>query len=178
MIAVSATRFSISEFDGRRFVKTRFNVPRHVPDTRYFAVLRDHLGAWWLGTLMGLYRFPPTGRIADMARVTPDAHYARVPGLPSDDLYPLFEDRRGDIWLTALLPDQARLVRWRRASDDFMPYGHPRDLAQSRQRGRSRVLRSSRARPVSCSLGSGMPACSRIVTTASSRSSIEVSQSP
>ena len=123
VIAVSATRFSISEFDGRRFVKTRFNVPRHVPDTRYFTVLRDHLGAWWLGTPMGLYRFPPTGRIADVARVTPDAHYARLPGLPSDDLYPLFEDRRGDIWLIALLPDQARLVRWRRASDDFTPYG-------------------------------------------------------
>ena len=123
VIAVSATRFSISEFDGRRFVKARFNVPPHVPDTRYFTVLRDHLGAWWLGTPMGLYRFPPTGRIADVARVTPDAHYARVPGLPSDDLYPLFEDRRGDIWLTALLPDQARLVRWRRASDDFTPYG-------------------------------------------------------
>jgi ligand-binding sensor domain-containing protein/two-component sensor histidine kinase len=123
VVAVSLSRFTINEFDGRRFVKIRFNVPRRVPDTRYFTVLRDHLGAWWLGTPMGLYRFPPTGRIAHLARVTPDAHYARLAAVPSDDLYPLFEDRRGDIWLIAQLPDQARLVRWRRASDDFTPYG-------------------------------------------------------
>ena len=130
LIAVSASRFAINEFNGRRFVKTRFNVPRQVPDTRYFTVLRDHLGAWWLGTPMGLYRFPPTGRIADVAQVSPDAHYARQSGLPSDELYPLFEDGRGDIWLIAQLPDQVRLVRWRRAFDDFTPYGTSEGLGE------------------------------------------------
>ncbi len=130
VIAVSASRFTINEFDGRRFVKTRFNVPRRVPDTGLFTVLRDHLGAWWLGTPMGLYRFPPTGRIAQLARVTPDAHYARLAALPSDELYPLFEDRQGDIWLIAQLPDQVRLLRWRRASDDFTPYGASEGLGE------------------------------------------------
>ena len=36
VIAVSAYRFTINEFDGRRFVPARFNVPRGVPDDRYF----------------------------------------------------------------------------------------------------------------------------------------------
>ena len=68
LIAVSASRFAINEFDGRRFVKTRFNVPSGVPDTNLFTVLRDHLGAWWLGTPAGLYRFPATRGIAHVAR--------------------------------------------------------------------------------------------------------------
>ena len=81
LIAVSASRFTINEFDGRRFVKTRFNVPPRVPDTGLFTVLRDHLGAWWLGTPAGLYRFPATRGIPQMARVTPDAHYAGIAAL-------------------------------------------------------------------------------------------------
>ena len=123
LIAVSASRFTINEFDGRRFVKTRFNVPPRVPDTGLFTVLRDHLGAWWLGTPGGLYRFPATRGIPQVARVTPDAHYAGIAALRSDELYPLHEDRRGDIWLIAQFTDQVRLVRWRRASDDFTQYG-------------------------------------------------------
>jgi signal transduction histidine kinase len=129
VIAVSGLHFTINEFDGRRFVPARFNVPRGVPDDRYFCVLRDHLGAWWLGTAMGLYRFPPARQIADVARVLPDAHYARLPALPSDDLFPLFEDTRGDIWLIAQLPDHVRLLRWRRATDDFQTYGASDGLA-------------------------------------------------
>jgi signal transduction histidine kinase/ligand-binding sensor domain-containing protein len=123
VIAVSGLYFTINEFDGRRFVAARFNVPRGVPDDRYFCVLRDHLGAWWVGTAMGLFRFPPARQIANVAHLLPDAHYARRPALPSDDLFPLFEDIRGDIWLIAQLPDHVRLLRWRRATDDFQTYG-------------------------------------------------------
>ena len=78
--------------------------------------------------------------------VQPDAHYARLPGLPSDELSPLFEDRRGDIWLIVQLPDHARLVRWRRATDDFQTYGASEGLAEIPSDGRSRVPRSSRGR--------------------------------
>ena len=78
---------------------------------------------------MGLYRFPPVRRIADLARVSPEAHYARLPALPSDDLFPLFEDARGDIWLIAQLSDHVRLLRWRRATNDFQTYGASEGLA-------------------------------------------------
>jgi signal transduction histidine kinase len=123
LIAVSGAHLTINEFDGRRFVPARFKVPPGVPDDRYFCVLRDHLGAWWLGTAMGLYRFPAVRQSADIARVAPDAHYAGLPGLPSDDLFPLFEDRRGDIWVIGQLPDHVKLLRWRRATNDFQTYG-------------------------------------------------------
>ena len=121
--AVSGAQYTINEFDGRRFVAARFNVPRDLPADRYFSVLRDHLGAWWVGTAAGLYRFPPIREIAAVARVRPDAHYAGLPALPSDDLFPLFEDQRGDVWLIAQLPDHVRLVRWNRTTDDFRSYG-------------------------------------------------------
>ena len=129
VIAVSGSRLTINEFDGRRFVSARFNVPPDVPDDRYFSVLRDHQGAWWLGTAMGLYKFPPVRRVADLARVPPEAHYARLPALPSDDLFPLFEDARGNIWLIAQLSDQVRLLRWRRATNDFQTFGASEGLA-------------------------------------------------
>jgi signal transduction histidine kinase/streptogramin lyase len=123
VLAVSAARYTINAFDGRRFVPTRFNVPRGIPAERYISVLRDQQGAWWLGTTIGLFRFPPVRQIANLARVLPEAHYARLPSLPSDDLFPFFEDTRGDIWLIAQLPDHVRLLRWRRATDDFQAYG-------------------------------------------------------
>jgi signal transduction histidine kinase/streptogramin lyase len=123
VIAVSGAFLTINEFEGRRFASTRFNVPADVPDDGYFSALRDHQGAWWLGTAMGLYRFPPVRGLADLARVSPQAHYARLSALPSDDLFPLFEDARGDIWLIAQLSDHVRLVRWRRATNDFQSYG-------------------------------------------------------
>ena len=132
VIAVSGNHFTINEFDGRRFVPVRFNVPRSVPDIR-FSVLRDRLGAWWLGTVRGLYRFPRTGHLADLARTPPDAHYARLPGLPGDDLFPLFEDTRGDIWMMAQMPDHSRLVRWCRETDEFP------DLRRTRRIGRDHV---------------------------------------
>ena len=83
---------------------------------------------WWLGTARGLYRFPRTHHLAELARTPPDAHYARLPGLPSDDLFPLFEDTRGDIWLIAQLPNHSRLVRWCRETDSFQVNGAPEGL--------------------------------------------------
>ncbi len=129
VIAVSGVRLTIHEFDGRRFVPARFNVPQAVPDDRFGSALRDHLGAWWVGTAMGLYRFPRARRIEDVARVPPEAHYAGLSALPSDNVYPLFEDTRRDIWLAAQLPDHVRLLRWRRATDDFQAYGAAEGLA-------------------------------------------------
>ena len=58
-----------------------------------------------------------------------EAHYAGLPALRSDELFPLFEDARGDIWLIAQLPDHVRLLRWRRATDDFQTYGASEGLA-------------------------------------------------
>jgi signal transduction histidine kinase/ligand-binding sensor domain-containing protein len=123
VVAVSGAQYTINEFDGRRFMSARFNVPRDLPADRYFSVLRDHLGAWWIGTAAGLYRFPPTAAVGALARVRADAHYAQRADLPSDDLFPLFEDARGDIWLVAQLSDHVRLVRWNRQTDSFRSYG-------------------------------------------------------
>jgi signal transduction histidine kinase/ligand-binding sensor domain-containing protein len=123
LIAVSGAQYAINAYDGRRFGSARFNVPQRVPRDRYFTVLRDHRGAWWVGTAIGLYRFPAVQPTLSAARAAPDARYARRHGLPSDDVFPLFEDTRGDVWLIAQLPDQVRLVRWRRATNDFRIYG-------------------------------------------------------
>jgi signal transduction histidine kinase/ligand-binding sensor domain-containing protein len=122
VIAVSGAYYTINEFEGRRFVPARFNVPRSLPADGFFSALRDHGGAWWVGTAMGVYRFPPTLQLAALARVPPDAHY-RLPELSGTDLFPLVEDTRGDIWLIAQLPDHIRLVRWQRATGAIQAFG-------------------------------------------------------
>ena len=129
IVAVSGNYFSVNEFDGRHFVPARFDVPRSVPDDGFFCALRDHLGAWWLGTPRGLYEFPAVRHITDLARLAPVARYARHPALPSDDLFPMFEDSRGDIWLIAQLPDRVRLLRLDRVTRSFQTYGAPDGIA-------------------------------------------------
>ena len=134
VIAVAGASFTLSEFDGRRFVPTRFNIPRVMPRDRFFSTLRDHLGAWWLGTPSGLLEYPSPRRLVDLARLQPLVHALGRHELPSDDLFPLFEDERGDIWLSARLPDRLKLLRWRRATDDFQIYGAKDGLADGTAR--------------------------------------------
>ena len=93
VIAVSASRFSINEFDGRRFASTRFNVPPRRAGYRFFRASRPP------GRLVARDAGGPVSipghvrRIADVARVTPDAHYAGIRALPSDESVPAFRGR-------------------------------------------------------------------------------------
>jgi ligand-binding sensor domain-containing protein/signal transduction histidine kinase len=82
-----------------------------------------HTGEWWLGTGQGVYRFPATDDFAQLKRARPLAVYADEAGLPVGhykgrvvlQVFRLFEDSRGDMWVSAIAP--LGLARWERAAD-------------------------------------------------------------
>jgi ligand-binding sensor domain-containing protein/two-component sensor histidine kinase len=80
-------------------------------------LLRDHLGETWIATHDGLARFPRTAGIAGLDRLRPSRVYTTRDGLLSNNIFSLFEDSRGDIWIGLMFPPQFGMARWIRAQD-------------------------------------------------------------
>ncbi|HMJ07641.1 MAG TPA: ATP-binding protein, partial [Pyrinomonadaceae bacterium] len=108
----------ISRFDGEKFQLVKPNFPDTVT---YFGwgwqqtVLQDHLGEWWIPTGSGLYRFGNTKRFEDLARGTP----LRVEtGAKAPQVFRVFEDSRGDIWISTT-GTPSELLRWDRRQNKW-----------------------------------------------------------
>src|SRR5215471_9345429 len=105
-------------FDGRRFIPVQPAFPASI---RYFGWgasqvgFQDHAGEWWFATGQGICRFPRTDGVAGLAHLRPKAVYSARDGLPGDDVFRIFEDSRGDIWIGT----QTGLSRWERATESF-----------------------------------------------------------
>jgi ligand-binding sensor domain-containing protein/signal transduction histidine kinase len=109
---------------------TRFE-PRGASHVKYWGwgwnqlFLRDRVGEWWVPTGEGLFRYPASTSCASIARTPPKAVYTRAHGLPNDDIFRLFEDSRGDFWISS----GSEIVRWIRATGRFVsvpqPGAHP-----------------------------------------------------
>ncbi len=81
---------------------------------------QDHLGEWWISTKNGLYHFPKTDKLADLATAKADAIYTEKDGLPNFDFVAVNEDSRGDIWIGT--KGDVILTRWERATGKFYKY--------------------------------------------------------
>lgn len=122
-----------------RFVWIRPNMP---PST-YFTSgwkqisFQDSRREWWMATEVGLYRFPATDRLEDLATLRPSAVYTTRDGLQNNYINRLFEDSRGDIWIVGVnkAPPSSKdpqdtkvlnsLDRWDRATGRFVNISHP-----------------------------------------------------
>jgi signal transduction histidine kinase/streptogramin lyase len=82
---------------------------------------QDHLGEWWIAGA-GLQRYPTVARMEDLSHARAKRLYTVRDGLPSDALFSLFEDSRGDIWIGTLSTGAENLARWERATDKFHIY--------------------------------------------------------
>src|SRR5262249_53282449 len=83
-------------------------------------VFLDHTGQWWFLTRRGLYRFARQLRLEDLAHTRP-LLYTKLDGLPGEWVYCMFEDSRGDLWISIRQFDRGvtGLVRWRRKDEKF-----------------------------------------------------------
>jgi signal transduction histidine kinase/ligand-binding sensor domain-containing protein len=110
----------LHRFDGQRFVdvtpRAHLAVRAHSWGWNHLA-RQDRGGEWWLPTSEGLQRFPAVDpRALDRAEL---AHrYGPPEGLPSLDVFRLFEDSRGDFWL-GLLQTPTPLARSVRGTGRF-----------------------------------------------------------
>jgi ligand-binding sensor domain-containing protein/signal transduction histidine kinase len=94
---------------------------------------QDHTGEWWIPTDQGIYRFPRTSGVDQLRQMHPKALYTTKDELSSDQVFRLYEDSHGDIWISTITPNRDAITRWVRASGVFERYseadGVPRFMA-------------------------------------------------
>jgi ligand-binding sensor domain-containing protein/two-component sensor histidine kinase len=119
----------IHRLDGSRFATVRPKLSDQMTENVGLAVgLRDRTGDWWLPGDRGVYRFPAIARLDDLARIPPKAVYTTADGLAGEDVFRLFEDSRGDIWIGRRIPTSLVLTRWERATATFHRYSDAHGL--------------------------------------------------
>ena len=121
----------INRFDGQRFTAVRPQVPGEIKAAGWGwnqITFQDHTGEWWLPTFYGLYRFPRVMSLEQLAHTRPKAFYNQQHGeLPGSDVFRLFEDSRGDIWIS-IAGAVHNVVRWERATESVHVYSEAEGL--------------------------------------------------
>jgi ligand-binding sensor domain-containing protein/two-component sensor histidine kinase len=120
-----APSYHIHRFDGRRFENIRVNLPADVVPTWGWNQLfvQDQAKQWWVPTTSGLFRFAPVNSLKDLARARPLKNYTAENGLSGNEPFRVFEDSRGDIWISVIsTPPNAYLDRWERATGKLYTY--------------------------------------------------------
>ncbi|HLJ47061.1 MAG TPA: two-component regulator propeller domain-containing protein [Bryobacteraceae bacterium] len=135
---------SMGRFDGARFRTIHPAWPRSM---KYFGWgsgqigLQDRDGEWWIATGEGLARFPPVTRVEELTMTVPKAVYTRQDGFPGNDIFRIFEDKQGNIWVGVSDGGVDPLARWDRAtqrphvfsrSDGLPPEPMPTAFAEDR----------------------------------------------
>lgn len=115
----------IDRFDGERFSAIK---PR-LPDKATYGwgwnqlLLEDQAAEWWMATDKGLVRFPKVAGFDQLAGTSPKAVYTTRDGLAANNILRIFEDSRGDIWVSSVNgPNGHGLSRWDRATQTFHHY--------------------------------------------------------
>ncbi len=123
------SHWSINRFDGDGFTPVQPNLPQRVIDSSLgrWWIIQDRAGEWWVATIEGLYRFPRVDRLEDLADTRPHAHYTTRDGLADNNVNRLFEDSRGDIWISSYNPP-VMLTRWERSTGTFHRYAEAHGL--------------------------------------------------
>jgi ligand-binding sensor domain-containing protein/signal transduction histidine kinase len=118
VITGTHSRF-IHRFDGRRFTTVALDTLAYDSFDWFWGWGQIHFpdrnGEWWVATIRGLLRYPPVKRLEELAQKVPRLYTTRD-GLPSNYLFRLYEDSRGDVWVGGW---GSGLARWDRASNRF-----------------------------------------------------------
>ena len=105
------TRFGC--FDGRPFDWfTPAAVTGFIGWAQEHTTLQARNGEVWLGTGGGLYRFPAADHFGQIKTRRPLALYTMKDGLAVLQVFRLFEDSGGNIWISTTSPTSLGLARW------------------------------------------------------------------
>jgi signal transduction histidine kinase/sugar lactone lactonase YvrE len=69
-----------------------------------------------------LFRFPQVSRIEQLAHTPPKAVYHALGNIALDEVFRLYEDARGDIWISGATGTRRWISRWKRATNTFHNY--------------------------------------------------------
>ena len=127
-------KHGLARFTGSALESVRLRLPREIGYMGWGwdqLILQDHAGIWWLPTGSGLCRYPRGLRLSDFSRELPERIYTKRDGLISDNLFRLFEDSRGDLWLSFMADPAVELERWDRRTDRFQTFSEKDGLPAS-----------------------------------------------
>lgn len=118
-LGAKAFFWRMSKFQNGKFAWFRPNVPKDVDFGFGWNQIgfQDRTGDWWMATQRGLYRFSSIKQVEELATAIPSAAYTIKDGLPSDYISRLFEDSRGDIWISVRFPPKNGLAKWERRTN-------------------------------------------------------------
>lgn len=80
--------------------------------------MQAHDGEWWFPSGDGLYRFASVARARDLNGRMPEFYYDQKSTLGATQIFRIFEDSRGDVWISALNPKNT-LTQWKRSENAF-----------------------------------------------------------
>lgn len=119
----------INQFDGEKFIPIRPQFPEFYKKQAYGwgwnqTLLEDHTGEWWIATGAGVCRFPKVSKPQQLAHTPPKAIYTTRDGLAAHMILRLFEDSRGDVWISSVGHGIRLngLSRWERSTNTFHHY--------------------------------------------------------
>jgi signal transduction histidine kinase/streptogramin lyase len=121
-------------FDGQSFTWFLPDAFRHI-DTGWVGeglTLQTRNGEWWFGTGAGLYRFAAADNLSEIKRARPLAIYDIRNGLASPQVFRLFEDSRGDMWVSSIGVVNG-LAHWDRASGTMREVNNAAGLPASKE---------------------------------------------
>ena len=108
----------INRFGGNRFTSVNPNMPANV-GTGWGGgqiVALDQQGRWWFPSdKKAAYLFPKVPRLEQLSSVQP-----RAITIPDDEVFRLYEDSHGDIWLGTMY--SGRILMWERRAEKLRDY--------------------------------------------------------
>lgn len=119
--SVKKDPLNLAARNGDRFERVRYGRPPGAVGSGWgwnqFG-FQAHDGEWWFPSESGLFRFAAAARAQDLSGRMPAAFYGAASPLEAAQIFRVFEDSRGDVWISALQP-QNNLTQWRRAEGVF-----------------------------------------------------------
>ncbi len=131
-LVVVGTPDVLHRYDGRRFIATRPAVPAGTRTSWgwYQVDMEDRTGRWWIPTDGALVQFAPVREVEALARARPSAVYGTAGCFPGGDIFRLFEDSRGDVWIGTISRDQETIYRWNSSTGTFSCFSSERMMGE------------------------------------------------
>ncbi len=130
-VAFPKTERVISRFDADKFSLVKLKLPESVDYHGWGwqqTVWQDSRGAWWIPSGDGLFRSPDNTDFENLAR----AKLEKVEtGAKNAEVFRLFEDSRGDIWISTTEASN-EILRWERTKNIWHDYTSQAEFSKSR----------------------------------------------
>ena len=119
---LASDNFLLSTFDGRSFRSVRLPVPLTAGALwTSNPAFQDREGEWWVLTTVGLYHFAATEDVTALDQGRLLNVYTVRDGFKGDQIFHVFEDSKGTLWISTRDPDPARwgFCTWDRSTRTF-----------------------------------------------------------